>query len=206
MRCVFFGDSIAAGCRAVPGQGWVDLLAARLPEIEAVNAGVNGETTQDALKRLDKDVLRRSDNTVASAPDVVYVQFGLNDASWWCRQVGRSWVKQADFIANMQQIAQRCRDSGVSTVLVGVNHPVPESASPQGEPTYSGTVQEYNAALRKAFAEGPEILVDMEAAFNAHGNLQELLDADGLHLSPKGNALYAETVEGVFRKKFAFLI
>ena len=53
-----FGDSLSAGYGLGPGQGWVDLLGARLAsegyEFRLVNASVSGETTAGGLARLPR--------------------------------------------------------------------------------------------------------------------------------------------------------
>jgi acyl-CoA thioesterase-1 len=69
---VCFGDSITEG---VIGASYVDLLRQRLPAgVRLVNAGINGDTTLNLLRRVERDV-------VALDPDVVIVLVGLNDLS-----------------------------------------------------------------------------------------------------------------------------
>lgn len=74
-RVVFLGDSITVL------HTWTRLVevAARLrhPEwtMRFINAGIGGNTAEDALKRLEVDVL-------VHRPTVVFVNFGMNDASY----------------------------------------------------------------------------------------------------------------------------
>jgi lysophospholipase L1-like esterase len=74
-RVVFLGDSITVL------HTWTRLVevAIRLRHpswsVTFVNAGVGGNTVRDALERLDVDVL-------AHRPTVVFVNFGMNDASY----------------------------------------------------------------------------------------------------------------------------
>lgn len=74
-RVVFLGDSITVL------HTWTRLveLSVRLrhPEwsVTFINAGIGGNTVEDALERLDVDVL-------AHQPTVVFVNFGMNDASF----------------------------------------------------------------------------------------------------------------------------
>lgn len=95
MKIVFLGDSVTEGCfelladgegfRTVkdPENGYVSILKRRLlsafPEknIEIINAGIEGNTTQDVLLRLDRDVL-------SERPDLTVVCLGLNDV--WMRK------------------------------------------------------------------------------------------------------------------------
>lgn len=67
---VCFGDSLTEGAI---GASYVDILRQRLPSsVRIVNAGVNGDTTLNLLRRYERDVARRR-------PDVVVVLVGLND-------------------------------------------------------------------------------------------------------------------------------
>lgn len=66
---VCFGDSLTAG---TIGASYVDLLRVQLPGVRVVNAGVNGDTALNLLRRLDRDV-------VPQRPDLVVLLVGLND-------------------------------------------------------------------------------------------------------------------------------
>jgi acyl-CoA thioesterase-1 len=70
------GDSISAGYGLVPGQGWVDLLAARLKNEgyrhRSVNASISGDTTAGGKARLPALLARHK-------PAVVILELGGND-------------------------------------------------------------------------------------------------------------------------------
>jgi len=66
---IFFGDSITAGIGV--DKPFAVLIGEEL-EVETVNAGVSGETTSDALLRLENDVINKN-------PSIVVVEFGAND-------------------------------------------------------------------------------------------------------------------------------
>mgnify|MGYP002167328164 CR=1 FL=1 len=89
MHLVCFGDSICYGYGARPGEGWVAqmtrMLATLREPVAVTNAGVSGDTTEDGLRRMQWDVERHH-------PNAVFVQFGLNDASFWYTSVGRPLV------------------------------------------------------------------------------------------------------------------
>ncbi|MCZ7544047.1 MAG: SGNH/GDSL hydrolase family protein [Anaerolineae bacterium] len=70
MRIVFLGDSLTAGTL---GAGYVDRVAAALPHVTCINAGVTGDTTLNLLRRLPADVQPH-------VPDGVFVMTGINDA------------------------------------------------------------------------------------------------------------------------------
>lgn len=69
------GGSITTGYAAQPPRekGWAALLAKSLgPKVKLVNAGVSGTDSAAGVQRLDKQVLDAS-------PDLVIVEFGVND-------------------------------------------------------------------------------------------------------------------------------
>ncbi len=101
---ICFGDSLTQGAGASPEHDYPSLLAKALGR-EVLNAGRSGETTQEALKRLDADVLSRD-------PKLVIVEFGGND---FLRQLPR-----AETFANLDEIVRRIQDRGAMVVLVGV--------------------------------------------------------------------------------------
>ncbi len=193
---ILFGDSICYGYGARPGSSWAarikDLLAGLPRPVRVVNAGINGETSEDALKRIHADVeLRR--------PHALYVQFGLNDASWWCGQEGNSRVNVTDYIANIHEIVQRAFACGCKTVFVATNHPVAEN--PFGMINYHQMIKRYNQALREAVAnwgtfEDRLIFVDLEKGILGDQRVDagELLADDGVHLSVRGNNYYAHVL------------
>ena len=199
MHLVCFGDSICAGYGARPGEAWVAQLsrmAATLPVPLAVtNAGVSGDTTGDALRRMFHAVERHH-------PDAVYVQFGLNDASFWFRPVGQPLIEAAAYLANMGEIIQRSFRSGARTVFLATNHPVGSALGIPGEELYRRNVQDYNAALRSTFRSMRGlVLIDMERHVRAaFASPDAILSPDGVHLNSTGNTFYCTTIgKTVFR-------
>lgn len=68
---ICFGDSITRGEGASEGNDYPALLARAL-NTKVINAGVNGNTTRDALERIEEDVLRHN-------PRMVIIEFSGND-------------------------------------------------------------------------------------------------------------------------------
>lgn len=193
MHLICFGDSICSGYGARPGEGWVAQMAglfASLPSPVAVtNAGVSGNTTEDALRRLGRDVERRR-------PDAVYVQFGLNDASFWGRPVGSPLVGLKPYLANMGEIVRRCLSSGARTVFLATNHPVASRLDIPGADLYRQNVCGYNENLRRAFSGLRGVaLIDMERhIIDQFPDPDTLLCADGVHLNRAGNDFYSTII------------
>jgi hypothetical protein len=71
MGIVCLGDSITRGAGATRGNDYVSRLSSMLG-MEVVHAGVNGDTTERALWRLEEDVL-------SYGPRLVVIELGGND-------------------------------------------------------------------------------------------------------------------------------
>lgn len=104
---IAFGDSLTAGVGASAGTDYPSRVAAATG-IDIVNAGVSGDTTEDALARIEQDVLARS-------PRIVIVGLGGND---FLRQVPIGTTE-----ANLRTIVRRVQDSGAMVVLLGFSFP-----------------------------------------------------------------------------------
>lgn len=193
MKITCLGDSICYGYGVQPEQAWISLLtkelAEEMPGLQIINAGVNGETAADGLGRLD--------GLLQASPEILYVQFGLNDAAMG---------EPVDvYIENTHEIIRRSQARGVRRILVGSNHPVsPEEYFPGGE-TYRQAAHFFNAALREEFgkAKGAVRFVDVERMCESIGDIHEqvqMLQYDGDHLSPEGNRIYCRLLAPVFRE------
>lgn len=103
---VAFGDSYTEGYGATRAEAYPALLEKALGR-PVLNKGVTGETAGEALRRLDRDVIR-------STPDLVIVEFGVNEA-FRGEPVARS-------LADLETIVSRVRnETNASVVLVGVH-------------------------------------------------------------------------------------
>ncbi len=198
MRFFFFGDSICFGQHVSPHRTWVVRTAAALHDrfgdgVAVANPSINGNTTRMALERMAFDVLSHE-------PDLLYVQFGLNDCNHWATDRGVPRVSPEAFAANLKEIIDRAIAFGVRRVLLGTNHPTPRTEPFAHAPhlRYEDGNRRYNAIIR-AVAEGADraFLVDHEAAWgealDRGGRLSDLLLADGIHLSVEGHDLYLRT-------------
>lgn len=164
MTVVAFGDSIAAGQYVSPHLAWVTRVAVALPDHLVVNAGRNGDTTRLALERLAYDV-------TWYRPDVVVVQFGLNDCN---TRDGRVRVSGPAFSANLVEIV----DAIACPVVLVENH-----RTAKGE-LYDSTAEAYNERIRWAAGATDAVLV-------TPGEVPLL---DGIHPSSEGHARYADAI------------
>lgn len=99
---VCFGDSITRGLGGEEGEDYPSRLA-KMIGIPVVNAGISGETSEQALKRLDMDVLAKN-------PLLVIIEFGGND------MLGKVPVEQT--VANVEEIIRRVQSHGAMVALV----------------------------------------------------------------------------------------
>lgn len=125
MKIVFFGDSVTEGCFELSFhnvEGVTDIIRDKKsvyhnilkerierehPElaIEYVNAGISGNSTVDALKRIEQDV-------IAQNPDVAVVCFGLNDVAG---------MSLDEYVSNMEQIFRTLKDHGIQVIYMTPN-------------------------------------------------------------------------------------
>jgi len=122
VRIVALGDSTTATARDwAPEikQVYSDCLPGALApygiSAVVVNAGIGDTTTRQALARLDRDVRSRH-------PDLVVVQFGIND-SWIDVDQGRTQprLSRSEYRANLRAIIRRLRRDGARVVLMTPN-------------------------------------------------------------------------------------
>jgi acyl-CoA thioesterase-1 len=201
MRLVCLGDSICAGYGVAPKAGWValiaGLLAADFPDLVVDNAGISGEIAQEGLGRLSRVL-------ASGPPDLLYVQFGLNDAAMG--------IAVADHVRTVREIVRRSLQGGTRGALVGNNHPVCVNGAWDlpGTDLYRRQVRALNEGLRREFSplSGPVFFADVERLCESSGGIRELaalLQYDGVHLSEEGNRAYARLLYPLFRERLLAL-
>ncbi|MCB9830938.1 MAG: arylesterase [Planctomycetes bacterium] len=171
---VFLGDSITAGLHLEGGQdeAFPAVLARRAGAqglaFRAVNAGVSGDTSAGGLRRLDW-VLR-------SAPDLVILELGTNDA---LRGQPATEIER-----NLRAIVDRLRAEKVDLIVLGMLLP------PSYGPDY---VASFESLYERLGREPGVILVPRFLA--TVGGRPELNFRDGLHPNARGHELLADALE-----------
>ena len=128
---ICFGDSITFGYGANPGEDYPAILA-QMVKFPVINAGVDGDTSFEALERLEKDVLDQN-------PRLVIVEFCGND---FLKKVPRE-----DTVKNLTVIIERIQQKGAMVALVDIS---------------SGMFfQEYRRVFKKLAAEKKAILIPL---------------------------------------------
>jgi lysophospholipase L1-like esterase len=208
VRIVALGDSTTAPMKSwapeVP-EVYADLLPRALAShgihAEVVNAGIGDTTTRDAVLRLDRDVF-------SHRPQVIVVQFGIND-SWIDVDEGETEprLSRAEYRNNLRAIIAAARRHRARVVLMTPNpmrwgdpyylkvfrdHPgILDVNQPRG---INRLLDEYVQDVREVAHEEHVPLVDVFAAYEAYGSkpgnsMSELLIPDGFHPSEQGQQL-----------------
>lgn len=167
---VCFGDSITAGygldsvSQSYPSDLEKLLLARGYPN-RVINQGVSGNTTKDAVARVN--------SIVALHPDVVLVEFGGNDG---LRGISMDITRK-----NLDSVLNTLQAAHIRILLVGITLP----------PNYGQDyVQSFNAVFRDAAEKHHLPLMPMlyDGVYTVPGTIQ----ADGIHPTAKGSELIAE--------------
>ncbi|HQP12896.1 MAG TPA: GDSL-type esterase/lipase family protein, partial [Candidatus Omnitrophota bacterium] len=101
---ICFGDSITEGWGAGVDEDYPSLLRKRVSR-PVINAGRSGDTTGEALQRLEEDVL-------SADPYLVIVELGAND---YLKQAPRQQT-----FKNLDEIVSRIQERGAMVVLAEV--------------------------------------------------------------------------------------
>ena len=102
---VCFGDSITFGYGVNPGKDYPAVLG-KLVKLPVINSGVDGNTSSEALARLENDVLDKD-------PRLVIVEFGGNDFL--------TKVPKEDTLKNLAMIIERIQQKGAMVALVDIS-------------------------------------------------------------------------------------
>lgn len=173
-RVVFLGTSLTAGLGLEGSEeGYVELLdamadSAGLP-IEAVNAGVSGETSAGGLRRLDW-ILREP-------LDILFLELGAND--------GLRGQDPMAMRGNLAEIIERTRARYPDARIILAGMEAPPNLGPV-----------YTAAFRQVFADIAETydLAFVPFLLDGVAGVPELNQDDRIHPTEDGHAVVARTV------------
>jgi acyl-CoA thioesterase-1 len=171
---IFFGNSLTAGYGVESEEAFAGLIQKRMDSLAydytVINAGVSGETTASGLSRVEWVVKRQP-------VEVFVLELGGND--------GLRGIKPEETKKNLKAIIDKVRKihPNVKVLLAGMM--VPPNMG-----------QAYADEFRKVF---PEIAGDKKVnlipfLLKDVGGEAELNQPDGIHPTPEGHKIVAETV------------
>jgi acyl-CoA thioesterase I len=178
VNILFFGDSITAGYGIDQDQAFPALIQEKLDSLNwnarAINAGLSGETSSGGLRRLDWLLRQRI--------DIMVLELGGNDG---LRGIDLNLTR-----SNLQEIIDKTRSVYPSAEIIIAGMQVPPNLG-----------QDYTDQFRTMFFDLAEknnlnlipfILEDV-------AGIPELNLPDGIHPTPEGHKIMAETVWNVIR-------
>ncbi len=186
-RVLFIGDSITDCARLDGGpdglgDGYVRLVAARLPGVAVVNRGVSGDTTADLLARWRPDCLDLR-------PDVLSLYVGIND-TWRAFDSGTPTSTER-FAANYRELLATATEALDARIILVEPFVLP--VTPDQE-AWHADLDPKVTAIRELAGEYGVPLVPLgailrrEAARTGNAALAE----DGVHPTPRGHEVIAE--------------
>ena len=206
---VSFGDSTTAPRSGVTV--YSTILNQELPyyglDATVINSGVPGNTSSDGMARFQSDV--RSYN-----PDLVIVQFGINDSAWdvWKNPPATGpRVDLATYTANLINAVQTLKADGAQVILMtpnalrwtdttlGLYGSSPyDPNDPMG---FNATITPYCQAVRDLAAAESVPLVDVYNMFVDYdavsGQSMDDLLLDGMHPNNQGQQMVADALLSV---------
>lgn len=105
INIICYGESITYGYGVNPADAY-PLALAKMTSIPVINAGIDGDTSSEALKRIDNDVLDRE-------PLLVVIQFAGND---FLRKVPKEIT-----IENVRQMIEKIQARGAMVAIVDIS-------------------------------------------------------------------------------------
>lgn len=184
VRIVCFGDSITGVYYHTGGRrAYSDMVGIALrqlyprAQIEMINAGISGNTTEEGLQRIGADV-------IAQRPHLVTAMFGMND-------VVR--VSPEAYRRNLGDIAAQCEAAGAEVVVCTPNSVYPEDDSRPME-----VLSQYAQIARQVASERGLLLAD---CWQAYEDLRardvrtwQLLLSETIHPNMNGHKVFAEEI------------
>ncbi|UAL49311.1 GDSL-type esterase/lipase family protein [Sutcliffiella horikoshii] len=175
---VCFGDSLTARHEGKDNPRLTEKLSIQLPKFRVVNAGVSANTTKDALRRIEENVL-------IHRPDLVTVLFGSNDAA------AHKKVALKTYVENIFKITELI---GPDKTILITPPPVDEKLQPNRE---NSELAKYADAVKRVSEETGCYMIDFFTELHSRPNYKELLVGilnDGLHFGDAGYDILANLI------------
>ena len=201
---VTFGDSTTAprGELTVYAELLQEELTLHGLPVPVINAGVGGNNTSQARARFARDVVDRD-------PDVVVIQFGINDAAvdvWKDPPRTTPRVGVETYVDNLRHFVRTLRSQGAEVVLMTPNplRWTPPLRERYGKPPYdpndadgfnvllSSYAQQVRDVARAEHVPLIDVYADFEAFGKQEGQSVDDLLLDGMHPNERGHRRIAD--------------
>lgn len=186
-KVAVYGDSISHGGGHL-SFGPADLAYSYESYLDfpSINLSQSGDTSEAMVMRFEKDVLPFS-------PEYLLIMGGTNSL--------RAGVPAADVISDLKEIQRKCREHGITPILMTLPPINPENIQKAfHEPTYEdwkASFDEVNAFIRG------EVHIDTAAPFEEMDELPTWLALDGIHGDWNMKRMMAEVINREFPKVVA---
>lgn len=160
LRLAAFGDSLTAGFGLARADGFAARLEAALRaegrDVEVIDAGVSGDTTDMGLARLDW--------SVPADADAVIVELGANDAL--------RGLPPAEARRNLEAIVARLTARGQKVLIAGMIAPrnLGEAYARAFDPIFADVAERHGALLYPFFLEGVALHPELTLPDGLHPN------------------------------------
>lgn len=181
-KVAVYGDSISHGGGHL-SFGPADLAYSYESYLDfpSINLSQSGDTSEAMVMRFEKDVLSFS-------PDYLLIMGGTNSL--------RAGVPAADVISDLKEIQRKCREHGITPILMTLPPINPENIQKAfNEPTYEGWKASFDEV--NAFIRG-EVHIDTAAPFEEMEELPTWLALDGIHGDWNMKRMMAEVINREF--------
>jgi len=185
IKICFFGDSVCTGQFISVHNGWISQISSKLTNVLVINSSVNGRTTRQALEDMPY-------NIQSIKPEILIIQFGINDSNYWENDNGLPRVHINAFMYNLQEMIDRAFAFNCKHLFLNTNHPIFKT-----EINYRNNF-EYNKKIRRIikmnYGNNKIELNDIEKEFLKMKNPQDYLLEDKVHINEKGHGIYFDLI------------
>jgi lysophospholipase L1-like esterase len=189
-RVVLHGDSIR--------MGYEPLVAKQLEgKAVVISFKANGNDSTNQLKTIQQWA-------IAEKPDVVHFNCGIHDTKK-DKKTGQYQTSPEQYEKNLRQIVETLRKQTGATVIFALTTPIVDERAikQRADKSYdvldAGTV-EYNKIAERVMKELQVPINDLRSVCGDAAEQARLIQADGVHFTPEGNAKLAKAVAEVVEK------
>lgn len=191
-RVVFFGNSVTEA-----PEGFVNVIKniffefPHLNKIKIINAGLSGDTTTGAIRRVIKDV-------VIHLPELVFLMFGLNDSAPMIPG-GIESVPLNSYSRNLKALLRIIQEeTSAKLILMTPNGVIGEASERKG---WEKKLAKYAQRVREIAQSERIPLVDIWRSFEKFKDKALLLTEDGFHPNILGHRVIVREILKILRKE-----